>query len=73
MTKYEQADRSIAAYDAALFDAVGRSGQSGRLNLLAAAAQLDCTVAARDRSVNQATRDYYRDRAAFFRTQILEG
>lgn len=67
MTKYQEADRSIAAYDAFIFAAVGRSFDANKADLLASTAMLDCEDAARDRSVNQATRDYYREMRDEFR------
>jgi hypothetical protein len=68
-TKYENADRAIAAYDAFVFAAVGRTVENfaDRADCLALIAALECDVAARDRTVNQFTRDFYREQARFMR------
>lgn len=67
MTKYQAADQSIAAYDAFIFSAVGRPFDANKADTLAAVAVVDCDEAARDRTVNQVTRDYYRSMATEFR------
>lgn len=65
---YQQADLSIASYDAYIFAAVGRSFSADKADSLAAVAVVDCEVASRDRSVNQFTRDFYRGQADQFRS-----
>lgn len=67
MTKYQAADRSIASYDAFIFSAVGRPFDANKADTLAAIAAVDCEEAARDRTVNQFTRDQYRNQAVEFR------
>jgi len=67
MTKYQSADQSIGAYDAFIFSSVGRPFDANKADTLAAIAAVDCDEAARDRTVNQFTRDYYRAQAAEFR------
>ena len=70
MNTYTAADKSIAAYDAYVFASVGRSFDANKADTLAAVAVVDCEVAARDRKVNQATRDFYRAQAALFRAIV---
>ena len=67
MTKYAAADQSIAAYDAFIFSSVGRSFDANKADALAAVAMVDCEEAARDRSVNQVTRNAYKAHAEEFR------
>jgi hypothetical protein len=67
MTKYQAADRAIAAYDAFIFASVGRAFDADKADTLAAVAVAECEAAARDRTVNQCTRDLYRAQAAEFR------
>lgn len=67
MTKYHAADQSIANYDAFIFSSVGRAFDANKADALAAIAVVDCDEAARDRTVNQVTRDHYRKQAAEFR------
>lgn len=59
MNKTQAADRSIAAYDAFVFASVGRQFDANKADALAAVAVVDCEVAARDRSINQTTRNIY--------------
>jgi hypothetical protein len=59
MTKYQAADQAVQAYDSYVFSSVGRPFDSDRANLLAFYAVEACAAAARDRTVNQVTRDYY--------------
>jgi len=66
MTTYQTADRAIQAYDAFIFAAVGRAFDADKADLLALYAAEDCRVAAQDRTMNQTTRNYYRERAAEF-------
>jgi hypothetical protein len=63
---YIQADAAVAAYDSFIFSAVGRPFNSDEADILAALVVVACEVASRDRSVNQFTRDYYRNQAAQF-------
>lgn len=70
MTTYQNADRSIARYDAYVFASVGRSFDAGKADTLAAVAFVDCEVAARDRSVNQFTRNAYALLAAQFKAIV---
>lgn len=65
-TTYQSADRAILAYDSYVFSSVGRSFAADKADLLAANAAIACEVAARDRRVNQFTRNFYRARAAEF-------
>ena len=71
MNKPEAADKAIANYDAILFQSVGKSGMSDKLNSLAEAAYEACKAASCDRSVNQATRNHFKPLADFFKTQVL--
>lgn len=64
---YLQANAAVAAYDSFIFAAVGRPFNAAQANALAASAVVACEVASRDRSVNQFTRDFYREQAAQFR------
>jgi hypothetical protein len=66
MTKYQAADRAIQAYDAFIFAAVGRPFDADKADLLAMYAAEDCKAAAADRTMNQTTRNYYREQAAVF-------
>lgn len=72
-TKYALADAAIAAYETALFAAVGRMNESteNRLALLEFYAIEACTAAARDRSVNQFTRNHYANELAWFKRQTV--
>ena len=71
MTKYERADKAIKAYEACVFTAVGFMNEKTETRILVLEVDaLDaCEQAARDRSVNQCTRDYYAKEAAWFRAQ----
>jgi hypothetical protein len=53
------ADQAIQAYDAFLFSSFGRQFDAGKADALAFDALTACAEAARDRSVNQFTRDTY--------------
>lgn len=64
--KYTQADQAIAAYDYFIRTSAGRPFDSAHADLLAMDAAEACDVAARDRTVNQATRDIYRAKAVEF-------
>jgi len=66
MIKHQAADKAIAAYDAFVFASVGRQFDAHKADTLAAAAALECSTAARDRTVNQFTRDHYRELAVQF-------
>jgi hypothetical protein len=72
MTKYERADLAVKAYETAVFSAVGHNDEATttRLTVLEFDALDACTEAARDRTVNQTTRDYYAREAAWFRAQL---
>jgi len=67
MTKYQAADKAIATYDAFIFADFGRPFNQEKADTLAAVAVCECEEASRDRTVNQATRDYYREQAKIFR------
>jgi hypothetical protein len=71
MTKYERADAAIKAYEAMVFAAVGHNDEATttRILVLEVDALDACEQAARDRSVNQVTRNYYAREAAWFRAQ----
>jgi hypothetical protein len=63
LTKYQEADQSIAAYDAFIFACPGKpfDGElAEKADLLAATAMICCREAARDLSMNQTTRNVYR-------------
>lgn len=60
MSKYQAADQAVKAYDAFIFSSVGFAFDADRADLLAINAAEACAQAARDRSVNQFTRDHYR-------------
>lgn len=70
MNTYTAANQSIENYDAYVFASVGRSFDANRADTLAAVAIVDCEIASRDRSVNQCTRDYYREQATNFRAIV---
>lgn len=66
-TTYLQADAAVAAYDAFIFAAVGRPFTAAQADVMAASAVVLCEVASQDNTVNQFTRDFYREQAAKFR------
>jgi hypothetical protein len=71
MTKCEIAETAIAVYEVAVFSAVGHNDKitATRIEVLGVDALDACSKAARDRTVNQVTRDYYAKEAAWFRAQ----
>lgn len=63
----DQADRAIAAYDAAVFAPRVNLAQA---DLLAASAAIDCDEVANDASEPRWMRERYAETAKFLRTQI---
>lgn len=71
MTKYARADKALAAYELALFAAVGHNDEltASRLAVLEYDAADACNAAAHDRTVNQVTRDFYARESSWFKAQ----
>lgn len=70
MTKYIEADQAISAYGSFVCASVGRSFKAEKADALAAVAIVRCEEAAQDCTVNQGTRDHYRECAEILKTQI---
>lgn len=70
MTKMQQADKEIAAYDAFIFGAVGRvwdAAAEQKATVLAFYAEQACSEAAADRSEPDWFRAQYKQQAEFFK------
>jgi hypothetical protein len=67
MEKISAADKSINAYDQYVFSCVGRSFDANKADALAAIASIDCEAAAKNKAVNQFTRNIYKAKAEEFK------